>query len=312
MHMVYDATGNKLNKSVWVPTFWLPTIDSPFWVVDKGSWMTDRDVGNMFLNYQLHKEVRPFTVVDLFCLYEDLAEAGPRWAVWDRNLMGFVASPYNSIKMALVAKEICKGDQFQTGLGLDGKELNPFQWESIQLNLPGTPKYDPSITWISKRRNNGQIACNVVTFVDNKQVVGLTEELTWQASHALTSKQSYLGIQDAARKAHLCSQTTGAWVGAIMHVLDKLGVCVLTSKEKWMKMQEILEKWRMALMTLASKLSHKELLLDQGFLIYVAQTHPAMIPYLKRFHLTIKMWWGGQDADGWKLKEGDNSSIVSL
>jgi hypothetical protein len=95
--------------------------------------MTDRDVGNMFLNYQLHEEVCLFTAVDLSCLYEDPVEAGSKWAVWDRNLMGFAALPYNSIKMALVAKEkeVCKGDRFQTGLGLDGKELNPFQWESI-------------------------------------------------------------------------------------------------------------------------------------------------------------------------------------
>ena len=49
-------------------------------------------------------------------------------AVWDRNLMVFAASPYNSsIKMALVAEEICKGNRFETGVGCDGKELNPFQ-----------------------------------------------------------------------------------------------------------------------------------------------------------------------------------------
>jgi hypothetical protein len=28
IRMVYDATANKLNECVWVPTFWLPTIDS--------------------------------------------------------------------------------------------------------------------------------------------------------------------------------------------------------------------------------------------------------------------------------------------
>jgi hypothetical protein len=142
--MVYDVTANKLNESVWVPTFWLPTIDPLVCAVEKGSCVTGRDVGNMFLNYQLHEEVHPITAVDLSCLYEDLAEAGLRWAVWGRNLMGFVASPYNSMKMALVAKEVCKGDRFQTGLGLDGKELSPFQRESIWLNLPGTPVYDPS------------------------------------------------------------------------------------------------------------------------------------------------------------------------
>jgi len=75
------------------------------------------------------------------------------------------------------------------------------------------------------------MACNVFTFVDDEQVVGPDEDLTWQASYALASKQSYLGIQDAARKARPCSQTTGAWAGSIVHVVDDLGVCVLTSKK---------------------------------------------------------------------------------
>jgi len=37
-------------------------------------------------------------------------------------LMGFAASPYNSIKMALVAKEVCKGNRLETGVGVDKKE----------------------------------------------------------------------------------------------------------------------------------------------------------------------------------------------
>ncbi len=151
--------------------------------------------------------------------------------MWGRNLMGFAASPYNSIKMALVAKEVCTGNCFETGVGHDGKELNPFQWKCVELNLPGTKEYNPCISWITKRREDGQMACNVFTFVDKERVVGPSKELTWQASHVLASKQSYLGIQDAARKAQPCSQTMGAWAGAIVHVLDQLGVCVLTSQE---------------------------------------------------------------------------------
>ena len=196
----------------------------------------------MFLNYQLHEDVRAFTGVDLTSLYAEPKDPGPRMAVWDRNLMGFAASPYNSIKMALVADEICKGDQFEMGVGCDGKELNPFQWDVITLNLPGTKDYDPRYSWIVKRRKDGQTACDLFTFVDDERVVGPSEELTWQASHMLASKQSYLGIQDAARKARPCSQTAGAWAGAIVHVLDQLGVCILTSKEKWSKMWGTL--WR--------------------------------------------------------------------
>jgi hypothetical protein len=279
VQMVYNAMANNLNERVWVPTFWLPMINLLVRAVDRGSWMTDGDMGDMFLNYQLHGDVRPFTAVDLSYLYEDPGGGGPRWAVWDRNLMGFAALPYNSIKMALVAEEVCKGDRFQVGLRLDGKELNPFQWKSIQLNLPGTSSYDPSTTWILKRREDGQIACNVFTFVDDKRVVGPTKELTWQTSHALASKQSYLVIQDTVRKARPCSQTMGAGAGAIMHILDKLGVCVLTSREKWLKMQGILKKWRLALAVPDAKLSPKELLSDRGFLVYVMQTYPTMVPH---------------------------------
>ena len=57
--------------------------------------------------------------------------------------MGFAASPYNSIKMSLVAKEVCQGDHKEQGVGDNRKELNPFQWSKIQLNLPGLETYDP-------------------------------------------------------------------------------------------------------------------------------------------------------------------------
>ncbi len=92
VRIVYDATANKLNECVWVPSFWLPTIDTLVRALDENSWMMDRDVGDMFLNYQLHSLAMPFTGVDLSLLYESEDEAGPHWAVWDRNLMDFAAS----------------------------------------------------------------------------------------------------------------------------------------------------------------------------------------------------------------------------
>ena len=63
--------------------------------------------------------------------------------------MGFAASQYNSVKMARIAEEVYKGDRHQTGKGLDNKELNPFQWDVIQLNLPQTDGYDPTFSWMS-------------------------------------------------------------------------------------------------------------------------------------------------------------------
>ncbi len=152
------------------------------------------------------------------------------------------------------------------------------------------------------------MACNIFSFVDDKRVASPDEELMWQASHTLASKQSYLGIQDAGRKARPSSMTPGAWVGAIVHVLLMLGVCVLTLAEKWEKIKGILTKWwRQVSVDTTPKLSHKELLPDWDFLLYVARTYPAMVPYRKGFHLTIKMLRGGRDAEGWKIQ--DNLSI---
>lgn len=112
-------------------------------------------------------------------------------------------------------------------------------------------------------------------------MTGPDEELTWHASHALALKQSYLGIQDAGRKARPSSRTPGAWAGAIVHVLPRLGVCDLTSAERWDKMRKILDKWVKLIVVPKPILSHKELLSDRGFLMYVTRTYPAMVPYLR-------------------------------
>ncbi len=244
----------------------------------------------------------PFRGVNLSLLYKNGDDARPHWVVWDRNLMGLAASPYSSIRMALVAEEVCRGDRHEEGIGLDGKELNPFQWAHIKLNLPGTREYNPCTLWMTKVRADGRVACDVFLFVDNERVTGPDEELTWKASHVLASKQSYLGIENAGRKAQPCSKQPGAWVGAIVHVLLSLGVCVLTLAEKWNKMKMILKKWWDQLTPSNGgeplRLPHKELLADRGFLFYVTRTYPAMVPYLKGFHLTIEMWRGGRDAEG--------------
>ena len=81
---------------------------------------------------------------------------------------------------------------------------------------------------------------------------------------------------------------------------------MLTSRDKWSKMKGILSKWEKALVPTSPQLSHKELMSDWGFLVYIARTYPAMIPYLKGFHLTIEMWRGGRDLEGWKSKATDD------
>jgi hypothetical protein len=149
-----------------------------------------------------------------------------------------------------------------TGKASDGWELNPFQWASVRLNLPGCKEYDPSISWCTKVREDGRTACDTFTFMDDERFTGPDADLTWQASHALASTQSYLGLQDAGRKVRPCSKSPGAWAGSVVHISPDLGVCVLTSRDKWVKMKGILAKWKKALASPDPQLSHKELLSD--------------------------------------------------
>ena len=74
--------------------------------------MSDRDIGDMFLNFQLHESAWPFAGVDVKPILDDDGRISKhKWYYWVRNTMGFKSSPYNSIKMALVAEEVVHGDR---------------------------------------------------------------------------------------------------------------------------------------------------------------------------------------------------------
>ena len=197
IRMVYDATASGLNAAVWAPPFWLPTIDSLTRSLQNTSWMTDRDVGDMFLNFPLHKSARPFAGVDIKPILNPDDPDQHRWYQWARNAMGFAPSPHDSVMMALVVEEVIKGDRF------DPK--NPFQWKFVRLNMPGTQSYDPSEPWIMKVRADelsAAVIYSLFTFVDDERVAGATDDNTWEASHAVGS-----GIQTVVfRHAGCCSQ----------------------------------------------------------------------------------------------------------
>jgi hypothetical protein len=299
--IVYDATANGLNEAVWSPSFWLPTVETLVRYVDADSWMIDRDIGDMFLNFPLDKRVWPFTGLDLDSLFDGSEEgdddilkmAGSRWVHWGRCLMGFKPSPYNSVKTAMVVEEVARGDRHD--------EKNPFQWNHVRLNLPGRVEYDPSLSWISKMRKDGLIASDIFTFVDDERVSGATRELSWQAGHRLAYIQAYLGVQDAARKLREADKRGGAWAGFVVHTNPDVGVCVLTTEEKWLKFKGIIEKWLNRLESGEQQLNHKELQKDRGFCVHVCHNYPGMKPFLKGFHLSLEMWRGNRDAEGWKL-----------
>ena len=282
--VVYHAGANGLNDCVWAPPFFLPSVESLLRIVDHTTYMEDRDIGEMFLNFELHPNTRRFTGVDVGPLELDIDGVRQHWLIWNKNLMGFKSSPYNSVKMYHVVEEVVRGDR---------RDLNnAFQWDHVDLNLPGTGNYNPSLPWITKRRTDGTLASDLVDFVDDERIVGCGSERAREAGHTVSTRESYLGLQDAL---------PGAWAGVVVHNDPQLGIVVLTSQEKWDRTKAICMHWMQLLGKGQVELPFKQLESDRGFLVYVANAYPCMKPYLKGFHLSLEMWRGGRDAEGWKL-----------
>jgi len=65
IRMVYDASKLGLNNVVFDPWFSIPTVDSYLRSVKAGTYIADYGVGEIFLNFALEPEVRPYAGVDL-------------------------------------------------------------------------------------------------------------------------------------------------------------------------------------------------------------------------------------------------------
>jgi hypothetical protein len=207
--IVFHTGANKLNDSIWAPSFSLPTMNLLLRIVDSNSLMEDRDIGEMFLNFQLDPRAMQFAAINLGPLKYSTEECGHRWMSWTQNLMGFKPSPYNSIRMYLITEEIIRGNRHDPD--------NAFQYNFVMLNLLGLEGYKPSVAWISKRRSDGSLASNFICFVDDQRVSGEGREQVVAAGHTISSRKSYLGIQDVLRKLQAPggSRRPSAWAGAL-------------------------------------------------------------------------------------------------
>jgi hypothetical protein len=67
--------------------------------------MADANIGEMFLNFILHRELRALAGVDLSHYFEGGKE-GPLWEAWQRAAMGLRSSPYQCVQAMGVAEEV--------------------------------------------------------------------------------------------------------------------------------------------------------------------------------------------------------------
>jgi len=95
IRMVYDGTVSGLNEAMWVPRFGMSSLETHYRALEPGTYMADADVGECFLNFMLHKSVRPLTGVDLTCYFSD-PDGLPVWEAWQRSAMGLKSSPFQA------------------------------------------------------------------------------------------------------------------------------------------------------------------------------------------------------------------------
>ena len=303
IRMVYDGTSSGFNHWVWAPSFGLPTVESMLRAVEGRTWLGDIDIGEMFLNFPLTMIAQMYSGVDLTPYFPDELNSHARlWERWTRCLMGAKPSPYQAIRAMLWAEDVVRGDRLD--------ERNPFRWKYVNLNLPGSSTYNPSIPWVAKMRAEGTIACDFFIYVDDVRITGSSEADIWNAIHKISSLFGYLGIQDAPRKRRPPTTKPGAWAGSMVYVSEQhIGVYI--DHKKWQKTKEHL-RWIKDQMDRCHDFTnfklprdmgipHKELEKRRGFLVYVSRTYPSMTPYLKGIHQTLDSWRDFRDDDGWRL-----------
>lgn len=91
----------------------------------------------------------------------------------------------------------------------------PERWDTIVLNLIGTDYFNPALpnvyTW---DHLSGQIAGDLVAYVDDLRGISCCIEHAWVISHRAASQLEYLGSQDAPRKRRV---DNGFWVGGLFN-----------------------------------------------------------------------------------------------
>lgn len=210
--------------------------------------------------------------------------------------MGGKFSPYAVIRQIHWLEEIACGDPTDPD--------NPFRYDEVRLNCPGSPAFDPSqptvIKWNSKE---GCIACAVVTYVDDARGAGPSANAAFLARDRLGKKIQSAGAQDAIRKAGFPSQAPQAWIGGNV-VVTPDAIMTFITQEKWDKSKGILRAVLEELEASSDdrpRVVYKALEKKTGFLSHVALTYKDFRPFLRGFYLTLNSWRPGfQD---WELSE---------
>jgi hypothetical protein len=306
IRIVYDGTSCGLNESLWSPNFFLPTARTAELLLSFGSWMADVDFGEFFHNFYMDERIRQHSGVNVKPLLTFIDPAahvdnqGSRQLRWSRLFMGMKSSPYNAVRHYYWGEEFARGDTSDT-------LTNPFGYDQVILNLPGSEGYTPTAPKIYKWNSRRQcIPGDVVAFVDDVRITASSKESCHDVHRQFTSRMQYLGFQDAPRKFRPPSQSNaGAWTGTIFSV-GRSVISKTVSQEKWIKGRTMITDLNMMCCQVDGArpvMNRKQLERSTGFLNHLSTTFDVMTPYLKGFYLTLNSWRSKRNNEDWKVSD---------
>jgi hypothetical protein len=252
------------------------------------------DVGEMFLNYQLHFSERHMFGVRIITGEEgDPIETIMRF---ERLMFGGRPCPFQAVQGHARGMELALGDH--------SLPSNPLHWVRVIVNFPFSLNYDPSMPRVIKVRADGEMSCGTPAFVDDGRLTGVNKDLCDAGAHRFCTRINYLGEQNASRKRRPTTQTPGAWTGKM-----------LWTNEPHPKKGILPEKWtlqRADLFTLEGIID-QGLEPDRSFFLTVTsrgmsqtEVYWDLRPYYKSFYNALEAWRPHRDSDGWRIDESDD------
>jgi hypothetical protein len=119
--------------------------------------------------------------------------------------------------------------------------------------------------------------------VDEVRPARASEAKCWDVVKRVAFVLQYMGVQDTARKRRPPSQTPGAWLRAVIWVMDD-GAGISIYMDKWEKTRIIIARI-MQLLEESRVFDHKQLEQNRGFLDYVTRTCTPMRPTTVLHHV---------------------------